>query len=264
MDHRLPSRPNYGIDAPGVVITLGGFGMAMIGFFAGFSIWLRPASLGLAVALWSAGSYGGLFLGLSCYMIYSSKVGKVRGRNAMLDLVPWTGTEAVLDVGCGRGLLVVAAAKRVPAGRVIGIDIWNTKDQSGNCLEAALANARLEGVEERVVVQTADMRQLPFDDASFDRVVSHWAVHNLPTSVERARAISEMVRVVRPGGYLLLVDIQFRTQYAAEFTRLGLADIRQSVNSFRDAVLAVVTNGHFRPAATIARKVAPNPLAHGT
>jgi ubiquinone/menaquinone biosynthesis C-methylase UbiE len=108
------------------------------------------------------------------------------------------------------------------------------------------------------------MRQLPFDDGSFDRVVSHWAVHNLPSPGERARAIREMVRVVRPGGHVVLADIQFRQQYAAELRTLGLIDVRHSVRRLRDVLLAIATCGHFRPATTTAKKVASRPAAHGT
>jgi trans-aconitate methyltransferase len=69
----------------------------------------------------------GLFAGLGCgfmgcFMVYDSKVGKIRERDRLLDLVPWRGTEAVLDLGCGRGLMLIGAARRLTTGRATGLD----------------------------------------------------------------------------------------------------------------------------------------------
>ena len=71
------------------------------------------------------------------------------------------GCEQVLDVGCGRGLMLIGAAKRLNTGRAIGVDIWKMEDQSQNLPTAALANAKIEFVAERVEVRTADMRGVP-------------------------------------------------------------------------------------------------------
>jgi len=46
------------------------------------------------------------------------------------------GGEHVFDVGTGRGLLLIGAARRLTSGKGIGIDVWSTKDLSGNSLEA--------------------------------------------------------------------------------------------------------------------------------
>src|SRR5437660_1447109 len=80
--------------------------------------------------------------------------------------------EAVLDVGCGRGLLLNAAARRLTTGKAVGVDLWQNADLSNNRPEATLENARLEGVADRVQVKDGDARQLPFADAVFDVVVS--------------------------------------------------------------------------------------------
>ncbi|MBA0085829.1 MAG: 50S ribosomal protein L11 methyltransferase, partial [Acidobacteria bacterium Pan2503] len=57
-------------------------------------------------------------------MLFYSKVGKLALRERLLDKIPWRGDESVLDVGCGRGLLAVGAAKRVSSGTVTGVDVW--------------------------------------------------------------------------------------------------------------------------------------------
>ena len=140
---------------------------------------------------------------MALWMLWSSKIGKVREREKLLDRIPWTGAERVLDVGCGRGLLLVGAARRLTTGRAVGIDIWQAEDLSGNRPEATLENARLEGVADRVEVQTADMRKIPFPDGSFDVVVSSQAIHNIYDSAGRAQAIGEIARVLAPGGRAL-------------------------------------------------------------
>jgi arsenite methyltransferase len=114
------------------------------------------------------------------------------------------------------------AAGRLPRGRAVGVDVWSTHDQSGNALEVTRRNAVLEGVVERVELHTADMRQLPFADGSFDVVVSSLAIHNVPGAGERAKAIREAARVLKQGGKLAIVDIRNTRAYAAELEACGL------------------------------------------
>jgi len=187
------------------------------------------------------------------YMLYGSLIAKVRDRHRLLDLVPWTGSETVLDVGCGRGLLLTAAASRVPLGRAVGIDLWLAKDQSGNRLGATLANARAEGVADRVEVLTADARQLPFADDTFDVVVSHWVVHNLDKPSDRLRVLDEMARVLKPGGWLLIADIENHAEYVSRLKALGFIDVRYIVSRFWDQVRALITFRTFRPGTVIGR-----------
>src|SRR5439155_19261932 len=86
----------------------------------------------------------------------------------------------------------------------------------------ARQNAALEGVAERVELHTADMRQLPFDDGSFDVVVSSLAIHNVPGAGERARALGEAARVLKKGGKLMIADIRYARVYARELESCGL------------------------------------------
>ena len=76
-------------------------------------------------------------------------------------------------------------------GRVKGVDIWSTRDPSGNARDVTMRNASLDGVGARVQVNdreeidTGDMRALPYPDATFDLVVSSLAIHNVPSNADR-------------------------------------------------------------------------------
>jgi SAM-dependent methyltransferase len=181
----------YGIDAPYAPAGLiaGGAGMAALGLRR--PRWLAPAAMCLA----SAGVY-----------LHTTVRGKLRVWERELDRVGLHGDEHLLDLGCGRGAVLIAAARRLPSGRAIGIDLWRGQDQSGNDPATTWGNAEDAGVAARVELHSADMTRLPFPDGRFDVVTSALAIHNIPTAAGRLRALDEALRVLRPGGHLLLAD----------------------------------------------------------
>jgi SAM-dependent methyltransferase len=218
---------DYGLDAPGVVR---GFAIAGIAL-AVLTIVLIVAGLPVAPELF--GLCAVMFLATVAAMIHSSRRGKLLERDDLLDGLGLTGDEEVLDVGCGRGLLLLGAARRVPRGRAVGVDLWSAVDQAGNSRTATLANAEAEGVAERVEVVDGDMRALPFDDAAFDAVVSSIAIHNLDDADDRERTCHEIARVLRPGGRVAILDFRATEQYANAFEDAGLVDVARSGRSFR-------------------------------
>lgn len=197
-------KPHYGIDAPGVIRNF--VILAVAGIVAGsFLLHSDSRFRGLSRPLLTMGIW---FAATALVMLFSSLWGKFRARDTLLDSIPWRGDERVLDVGCGHGLLLLAAAKRVPRGHATGIDLWSQVDQAANSKAATLHNAELEGVADRVEVLDGDARKLPFSDASFDVVLSSLAIHNIENAEERATAIREMVRVLSPGGHVGIIDIK--------------------------------------------------------
>jgi arsenite methyltransferase len=249
-------KADYGIDAPGLVrfFFVGGATAAILYFLISLLIASHPTWTFIAhVILGIAAIY---LTGMGCLMLYWSKTVKVRGRESVLDQTSWRGDEHVLDVGCGRGLMLIGAAQRLTTGRAIGIDIWQAKDQSANAPEGALNNARIEGVLEKVEIQTADMRSLPFADHSFDVIVSHWVVHNLGNKTDRDLSLSEMARVLRPGGNLILCDIENRDAYLERLSALGLTNLLVKFNPIIDTILGIISVGSFRPTAIFACKPA--------
>jgi SAM-dependent methyltransferase len=249
----MHERPDYGLDAPGVVRNL------LLVTAAGSLVWLT-AMLG-----WWSGRLGGvrvtgMALGpaigcglMACWMIYDSRIGKVRDREKLLDRIGWRGSERVLDVGCGRGLLLIGAAKRLSTGSAVGIDLWQAEDLSGNRPEATVQNAKIEGVADRVEVQTADMRDIPFPGASFDVILSSAAIHNLYAADDRAKALAEIARVLKPGGRVLIDDIRHHREYARHLRERGCEVTRVS-SMIMLVFLAAITFGSLRPATLLAQK----------
>jgi len=158
--------------------------------------------------------------------IRTTRVGKFEVWADILDDLRLRGDETLLDMGCGRGAVLLAAAKLLPNGRAIGVDIWRA-DQTHNAEQNTLRNAEIEGVADRVEVRTADITDLPFDGDSVDVIVSSLVVHNIPSADARAKAISEAARVLRPGGKLALVDIFNTNHYARQLRQLGWTDVRR-------------------------------------
>src|SRR6478736_3286525 len=71
--------------------------------------------------------------------IASIRFGKMKARDSLLDSVNIKPGDTVLDIGCGRGLLLMGAAKRVTSGHATGIDLWSNVDQLNNSRDATLA-----------------------------------------------------------------------------------------------------------------------------
>lgn len=165
-------------------------------------------------------------------MVRSSRAGKLKERDRLLDQLPWRGDEWVLDVGCGRGLLLIGAAKRLSTGRAVGLDVWRRQDQAGNDPAVTMANAQAEGVAERVELCDGDARQLPFNEQTFDVVVSSMALHNLPGPAGRAAAVDEIVRVLKPAGRVAILDFRNTAQYAAALAAAGFGDVHRSQRRF--------------------------------
>ena len=222
-------KPDYGLDAPKLLRNFAVRGGLLIAFAVGLLIANGAASQPLFSILLVAGIG---FVATSGIMYWSSRVGKIKERDRILDSLTWRGDEKVLDVGCGRGLLLVGAAKRLKSGRATGVDIWQQEDLSGNGPDATRQNAKTEGVADKIKIETADARKLPFADASFDMVLSSIAIHNIAQAEDREKALGEIVRVLKPGGRLAILDIFHTGEYAKVLQKLGLADVQLSALSF--------------------------------
>src|SRR5262245_7644177 len=203
---------SYGIDAPYLLPVPALLIVVNIvnGVISG-TLWPFVA----AVVVMACGGFG----------LYASKRGKFLVWAELLDQLSLSGDERILDMGCGRGAILLLAAERLTTGRAVGVDLWRKGDQSGNAADVTMSNAVAEGVADRVELHTADMAALPFEDDSFDVIVSNIAVHNIKGRISREKAIEEAVRVLRPGGRVMIADIFGTRQYSAHLMKLGMRNV---------------------------------------
>lgn len=105
--------------------------------------------------------------------------------------------EVVLDVGCGAGVdTIIAALMMGPVGKAVGIDIIS------DMLERAKNNISLMELN-NIYFQEASAENIPFADEHFDVVISNGAINLVPFKV---KAFSEIYRVLKPAGRLMLAD----------------------------------------------------------
>ena len=116
----------------------------------------------------------------------------------------------VLDVGSGLGQLAIEVAQRPEVAEVTGIDL------SGHLIDAARSRAELLGANARFL--QADAAEMPFSDASFDVVVSTLSLHHW---AHPQQALSEIYRVLAPGGRAVILDLRRNAFPVA----LGLATV---------------------------------------
>jgi len=224
----MTSRPDYGVDAPGVVRNLALIGAALVVL----AVFLPSFRIGpVTVRFGGMGMTPGVFcLAEAALMLLYAHWGKFQHRDRMLALHVWRGDEQVLDVGTGRGLLMVGAAKRLTSGKSLGTDIWRAGDLSGNQAAAAQKNAALESVADRCEVLNEDARRMSFADGRFDVVLSNLCLHNIHGRDGRATACREIARVMKPGGIALISDFIRTGEYVAAFRAAGLQVSRQAAN----------------------------------
>jgi ubiquinone/menaquinone biosynthesis C-methylase UbiE len=119
-------------------------------------------------------------------------------------LLALTEGDQVLDVGCGTGEDVRALARLWPGVAVVGLDASERK--------IADARSRTLGVPRPVEFRVGDAGGLPFDDGTFDACRADKVFHHL---ADPAGALTEMIRVARPGGRIAVSDADYETLVVA-------------------------------------------------
>jgi ubiquinone/menaquinone biosynthesis C-methylase UbiE len=147
--------------------------------------------------------------------LFRGKLQQLRLRT--IDLAQLQPGEAVLDVGCGTGTLAQLAKERVgTAGRVSGIDPGSQQ----------IARARSKSGRRNFPIdfQVGVIEQLSFPDHSFDVVFSTLMMHHLPDDLKR-RGLSEIARVLKPQGRLVIVDFKSPEKHHDQSAQLGAGEI---------------------------------------
>ncbi|HUK91133.1 MAG TPA: class I SAM-dependent methyltransferase, partial [Blastocatellia bacterium] len=117
-------------------------------------------------------------------------------KRTLTGLLKLSGNETTLDIACGTGDIAFSIAARLPAGKVIGLDITQ------GMLEIAEHRRRQRGVENLSFIR-GDIMRLPFADSEFDYVTGGYALRNVP---DLRGGLQEIRRVLKPGGSLFSLD----------------------------------------------------------
>jgi len=118
-------------------------------------------------------------------------------RRAVRQLAPAAGS-VYLDIGCGTGDIALEILRQSPESKVIGID------QSEGMLVVGENKIRAAGLAKAISLVMGDVLDLRYDDNSFDGAITSFCIRNV---TDRRRALSEIRRVVRPGGSLVILEL---------------------------------------------------------
>ena len=195
---RLPEKPDYGNWVSMRLVFL----PALIGLVLLILALLFPMIVILAA----------LFLLMAAYFAYARWLFSARGGDVqdkvyglVLEHLDWNGQGRLLDVGCGSGALTIKLAKKYPDARLTGVDYWGASWEYSK--KVCEKNAAIEGVNGRITFQQASALKLPFEDETFDAIVSNLTFHEVRDAKDKKELIREALRVLRKGGTFTFQDL---------------------------------------------------------
>ena len=126
-------------------------------------------------------------------------------RNLVITNLVWNGEGTLLDIGCGSGALAISVANKYKDAQITGIDYWGKQWEYSQTL--CEKNAKLENVADRIAFKQASAADLPFDDESFDVVLSNLVFHEVGGVKDKTEVIKEALRVLKKGGKFIFQDL---------------------------------------------------------
>ena len=202
IDFGYPTLITYGH----LLLTAAVLPLALLAWFRRWSKWVLIPTV--VIVLWSLSAFALMRFGLD-----------LNGRMAVpTQSFLASGTGKVLDMGAGSGRSAIMVLEARPKCTLVALDLFGeqydkhfgtdgkTQDVTQIGRERLVANFRAAGVEQRASIQPGDMRHMPFEAASFDAIVSAYAIDHLNTEGIR-QSLAEGARVLKPKGEFLLVVI---------------------------------------------------------
>lgn len=165
-------------------------------------------------------------------------------KNRLIEEARITPGYRVLDLGCGTGTLTILVKQRQPAAEVVGFD------GDPQVLEIARAKAAQQNVN--ITLDEGMAYQLPYPDASFDRVISSLVLHHL-TRTDRQRALREVFRVLKQGGEFWIVDFGKPDNPVAFLISLVMRNLERTQDLIHGLLPDQLRGAGFQEVAEIAR-----------
>lgn len=198
MNQPTVKKPDYGNWVPAKLLYL----PASISIFFGALSFLFPCLAVLAAILFLCCAY--FAYARYCFSPKGKNI-QARIQSLLVNHFEWDGGGKLLDIGCGSAAVTIMIAKKYPDAHVTGVDYWGGawEYSKGVCEE----NTEIEGVGNRVTFQKASASSLPFDDETFDAVISNLTFHEVGDTKDKRLLIKEAVRVLRKGGSFAFQDL---------------------------------------------------------
>ncbi len=162
-----------------------------------------------------------------------------------------SGAGRVLDIGAGTGRSTLMVLEARPRTTMVAVDLFGDSfvrhfGPGKSPVERLRANLKAAGVEDRVTIETADMRALPFEPAAFDAIVSAYAMDHVNREGSR-KSLSEAARVLKPGGEFLLMivgkDPWLKFTFGPLLVHSGTRGVEWWTGRLQDAGFQVVEQG---------------------
>ncbi len=173
--------------------------LLLIGYMRKWSTWLMLI-------------LGVLFLWSSAAFVVARFVFDINGRASLPTQNFFrSGMGQVLDIGAGTGRSSIMVLEARPRATVVALDLFGKSFEQhfgpGDSPEQRLLrNLQAAGVDQRVTIKSGDMRDLPFQPASFDAIVSAYTIDHVNRQGIQ-KSLAEAARVIKPGGDFLLILI---------------------------------------------------------
>lgn len=207
-------------------------GIGIVGIALGFVFAALAYPLWVLILCWALGAIlliWGIFWQLSmAWVSNAEKVGPFHDSFLNVLGTIWDGEGKVLDIGTGRGRMVVEIAKRFPEAQVVGVDIWpKFWGLWGQTKEGAEKNAMIANVSDRCSFQNGNALNLRFRDGGFQLVVSSFCFHEINVP-DRTALLKEVVRVLAPGGTFVVCDL-FRGSFLKKYQVKNVPELLKKI-----------------------------------